>query len=164
MACSRLCLRLVGLAFIKRVWRCCDDIISKSCACCCVSANMNESLEITYDPQILVGNGYYLSFKLIARENAADFVLVASFGRALHRSLNDRTKTFFHAYNIFALQVFIILIDMSLIYYRCSGLKLILVYLTFRRSVNCFPDSICNSSFSLSMVFYKLKMFLIILL
>jgi hypothetical protein len=115
---------------------------------------MKDSLEITYDPQILVGKGYYLSFRLIARAKPADLVFWASLGTALHRSLNDRTNTFFQEYKMFALHVFIILMATSLICCRCSGLNAIFDYLTFRRFVKFFPESIWSSSFSLSMVFY----------
>jgi len=115
---------------------------------------MKDSLEITYDPQILVGRGYYLSFRLMARAKPADFVFCASLGTALHRSLKERTNTFFQAYKMFALHVFIILMATSLICCRCSGLNVTLDSLTFRRLVKCFPEWICSSSFSLSMVFY----------
>ena len=101
-----------------------------------------------------MGRGYYLSFRLMARANPADFVFWASLGTALHSSLKERTNTFFQAYKMLALHVFIILIATSLICCRCSGLNVTFDCLTFRRFVKCFPESICSSSFSLSMVFY----------
>ena len=102
----------------------------------------------------MVGRGYYLSFRLMAKANPADFVFWTSLGTALHRSLKERTNTFFQAYKMLALHVFIILMATSLICCRCSSLNMILDCLTFRRFEKCLPESIWSSSFSLSMVFY----------
>ena len=90
----------------------------------------------------MVGRGYYLSLRLIARANPADLVFWASLGATLHRSLKDRTNTFFQEYKMLALQVFIILMATSLINCRFSGLNVILDCLTFKRFVKCFPESI----------------------